>query len=80
MLPSRRSPYGERGLKLSYLLGNGVTFGSLPLRGAWIEILVSYTADVTLESLPLRGAWIEIVTKTTSFIMDAVAPPTGSVD
>ena len=33
-----RSPYGERGLKFKRARNVGRAFGSLPIRGAWIEI------------------------------------------
>ena len=34
----RRSPHGERGLKLQKVLPKVMIFLSLPPRGAWIEI------------------------------------------
>ena len=34
--------------------------GSLPSRGAWIEISTRWTWVVPWASLPSRGAWIEI--------------------
>ena len=59
---SCRSPCGERGLKsLSDVAVFVHILGSLPVRGAWIEIML---ADTTFQrcdaSLPVRGAWIEI--------------------
>ena len=38
--------------------GENVT--SLPVRGAWIEILQRRVLQNKRESLPVRGAWIEI--------------------
>ena len=39
--------------------------GSLPSRGAWIEMVqVDFDALPALESLPSRGAWIEILLET----------------
>ena len=35
---------------------------SLPLRGAWIEIVAEAHSLAMLLSLPLRGAWIEMQT------------------
>ena len=35
--------------------------GSLPLRGAWIEIATWRRRSRRPKSLPLRGAWIEIM-------------------
>ena len=54
---------------------------SLPLRGAWIEIIDLTNDTVNAEkSLPLRGAWIEIVDVKRDNIAYVVAPPAGSVD
>ena len=33
---------------------------SLPVRGAWIEIVYMPDANLNYSSLPVRGAWIEI--------------------
>ena len=38
---------------------------SLPVRGAWIEIVISATCVPRALSLPVRGAWIEIVISAT---------------
>ena len=35
---------------------------SLPVRGAWIEIVDGWAVTETVESLPVRGAWIEMGT------------------
>ena len=54
---------------------------SLPVRGAWIEIVVNVErspSDGT--SLPVRGAWIEIIASYTSRRKSSVAPRKGSVD
>ena len=55
-----RSPHGERGLKSekSVLLVDEA--GSLPSRGAWIEIDGRARPGQMESSLPSRGAWIEI--------------------
>ena len=34
---------------------------SLPVRGAWVEIVSISDKLASLESLPVRGAWVEIV-------------------
>ena len=55
--------------------------GSLPARGAWIEIfcpLLSVGPDK--RSLPARGAWIEIMYMMGSELKEIVAPREGSVD
>ncbi len=56
-----RSLCGERGLKLRIQHIINVVVVSLPLRGAWIEIISSPRTGPHSRSLPLRGAWIEIV-------------------
>ena len=33
---------------------------SLPVRGAWIEIMPEAFSVIWEESLPVRGAWIEM--------------------
>ena len=35
---------------------------SLPVRGAWIEMMSAYSLSLKRVSLPVRGAWIEIPT------------------
>ena len=55
--------------------------GSLPTRGAWIEIdLLLQLWQNGLASLPTRGAWIEIVRAKFDDDFVTVAPHTGSVD
>ena len=53
---------------------------SLPVRGAWIEIVISATCVPRALSLPVRGAWIEINRLTCSCKSFTVAPRAGSVD
>ena len=54
---------------------------SLPVRGAWIEIVdVPDLGIGTQGSLPVRGAWIEILKTTVTSQFTAVAPRKGSVD
>ena len=55
-------------------------FASLPVRGAWIEIVSGAHQAGLRASLPVRGAWIEILTPTLCFMPNAVAPRAGSVD
>ena len=38
-----------------------VSYASLPVRGAWIEMSNAYRFFLSFRSLPVRGAWIEIV-------------------
>ena len=55
--------------------------GSLPSRGAWIEIfLIYHSARETGLSLPSRGAWIEIDLRRKLSSGCKVAPLAGSVD
>ena len=60
VLPTRRSPCGERGLKSTSCRIFRASVASLPVRGAWIEILCAASASVNPPSLPVRGAWIEM--------------------
>ena len=59
----------------------GIRYVSLPVRGAWIEMLRHlYQYRARFPSLPVRGAWIEIAM---FFLLSAagrVAPRAGSVD
>ena len=54
--------------------------GSLPVRGAWIEIKRPKEKRIKLESLPVRGAWIEIPPTKQEENRQNVAPRKGSVD
>ena len=58
-----------------------LTVLSLPMRGAWIEIIVypSVSASFSM-SLPMRGAWIEIMYVNVPDLNFRVAPHAGSVD
>ena len=76
----RRSPCGERGLKCPPRGGVRVLCRSLPVRGAWIEILLFLRSAGRARSLPVRGAWIEILRYTTLSCTTSVAPRAGSVD
>ncbi len=61
MLAGRRSPCGERGLKLRQVPHVKRLRMSLPMRGAWIEIVHFFRHIPSyVRSLPMRGAWIEI--------------------
>ena len=53
---------------------------SLPVRGAWIEIVSVPWIDVASMSLPVRGAWIEISASAAMPAKISVAPRKGSVD
>ena len=55
-----RSPCGERGLKLLAALAAAGWLWSLPVRGAWVEIVKSIAWRSLYLSLPVRGAWVEI--------------------
>ena len=61
-----RSPSGERGLKYPRTVERQHLAGSLPIRGAWIEINLIALWCSGLSSLPIRGAWIEIHTPITT--------------
>ena len=51
---------------------------SLPVRGAWIEIVDFVTGRVLRESLPVRGAWIEIVDFVTVRVLRESLPVRGA--
>ena len=54
---------------------------SLPVLGAWIEILLQCLVLGNIQSLPVRGAWIEISVSFRPLPEPlAVAPRAGSVD
>ena len=53
---------------------------SLPVRGAWIEIVFADTPGQYDVSLPVRGAWIEIFLPVGPLGQAVVAPRKGSVD
>ena len=54
---------------------------SLPMRGAWIEILsLPLLFSRFVMSLPMRGAWIEMVIRKGMPNIAIVAPHAGSVD
>ena len=53
---------------------------SLPVRGAWIEMVSQRSMSSSSPSLPVRGAWIEIGHDPLSELFSSVAPRAGSVD
>ena len=67
-------------MKLLFANCNPVNRESLPVRGAWIEIRYTNSANNTSKSLPVRGAWIEIFPMTRFDKQPLVAPRAGSVD
>ena len=56
----RRSPCRERGLKSRLLMNNIRYKMSLPVQGAWIEIINWEILGKRTWSLPVQGAWIEM--------------------
>ena len=54
--------------------------GSHPVRGAWIEIIVSVIEGIWNGSHPVRGAWIEIKRCYFRFSKQGVASRKGCVD
>ena len=50
---------------------------SLPVRGAWIEIISFASGRGALRSLPVRGAWIEIAYLSRSALMSLSRSPCG---
>ena len=62
LLKRCRSPCGERGLKSESHERRIKNEGSLPVRGAWVEINDMWRNAVhDKSSLPVRGAWVEIL-------------------
>ena len=53
---NRRSPYGERGLKLTAVCREPQCRKSLPLRGAWIEISPMWEPRRQRQVAPLTGS------------------------
>ena len=51
---------------------------SLPVRGAWIEIVYDERMDERLPSLPVRGAWIEISLKFSAYCAIMSLPVRGA--
>ena len=57
----RRSPCGERGLKLQPLQnGFNSVSGRSPCGERGLKCKISYPLEIVTRSLPVRGAWIEI--------------------
>ena len=74
------SLYGESGLKRSNSHKTLRPAESLPLRGEWIETVLSGYLGKTHPSLPLRGEWIETASPRVCGIQLLVSPFTGRVD
>ena len=73
-----RSPCGERGLKfLRSRHDIRQAPGSLPMRGAWIEICYTSLNVIEPLSLPMRGAWIEIDSLLSSHMVADGRSPCG---
>ncbi len=56
LLGDRRSPCGERGLKYEGDLKLVIGIMSLPLRGAWIEIVMSGSVSFRASVAPPAGS------------------------
>ena len=77
---NRRSPCGERGLKSAGSASSHRQAESLPVRGAWVEMLKAWVAAwMSSASLPVWGAWVEIIWVIDIAPLDCVAPRAGSV-
>ena len=73
----RRSPCGERGLKLSVARWRSGTPPSLPVRGAWVEISQLWCRGLWLPSLPVRGAWVEMAPVAVRWLRAVSRSPCG---
>ena len=51
---------------------------SLPVRGAWIEIIHSPRGEARGPSLPVRGAWIEIIIYSNAIFIVMSLPVRGA--
>ena len=51
-----RSPCGERGLKSVFLMGSLEKVSSLPVRGAWVEILQALLSFGQCQVAPRAGS------------------------
>ena len=74
----RRSPYGERELKMTEYMKKGFALKSLPMRGARIEKAFWWIQTGRIRSLSMRGARIEISAYERKISVDSIAPHTGS--
>ena len=73
-----RSPCGERGLKLKHTVQIQKVVASLPVRGAWVEIVVHAQKSNEIVSLPVRGAWVEIASTTSNCRSSESLPVRGA--
>ena len=76
----RRSPHGERGLKLLRELDQRNSLCRSPHGERGLKFYGVVVFAIQFKSLPSRGAWIEISSCNISRRTDRVAPLTGSVD
>ena len=76
-----RSPHGERGLKFSSPVNCQCKPGSLPPRGAWIEMpLAAMHPCRRFRRSPHGERGLKSQDTFKELVLNAVAPPTGSVD
>ncbi len=73
----RRSPCGERGLKCAEAHAPRRRVESLPVRGAWVEIIVCAAIAARALSLPVRGAWVEMSRRRCSISCWSCRSPCG---
>ena len=67
-------------MKYFGVFGQSFHAASLPVRGAWVEIVCpQYLPVYGRSSLPVRGAWVEIALSTLRDRWKNVAPRAGSV-
>ena len=64
---------------MEVLLRNHAELVSLPVRGAWVEILPDGLEALRAPSLPVRGAWVEMASVMIWMFDGMVAPRAGSV-
>ena len=68
-------------MKFTDPAGLGVSYGSCPSRGTWIEIGAAETrCSLCSRSCPSRGTWIEIIPADAATTQGEVVPLAGHVD
>ena len=75
----RRSPQGERGLKLAYIPQSWDEISRSPQGERGLKQLGQLVEYGFVSSLPARGAWVETSSVTNLLPLSLVAPRKGSV-
>ena len=65
-------------MKLSKLVDKLPCDKSLPVRGAWVEIILETVASSHHGSLPVRGAWVEMLPQLIATFVSGSLPVRGA--